>query len=694
MLLCPFDPQFFQNDGTVASGCKLYTYATGTTSLQTSYQTQAGTAHTNPITLDSAGRVQPALWLSPGIEYRLRLETAAGALIDEWDDTYGVSDSSLAILADTSSASAGDALIGVKRNFTNTTATTLHQWIEWQYFNAKEWGLTLNNSTDDSTAWANLLADLPSSNFVLVIPPGTSLVNQSTVNGIKFNGKSNFAIFANGATIKVKNSEAVTGNHEILFFNNCQDAVISGLTVDGNRANRTPVEVGAHSIVIADSCARLTFRDCVSKNAVVDGWIAYSTTPGTAATRPTDITLDNCVGDNCWRQGLSIIDSLRFKVLGGRYVNTNGTAPQSGIDVETDTGVNTDVLIDGVDLSSNTGYGIQLGGGATGDTLRATIRNCTGASNTEGWANIGSGTDVLIQSCRIGPHSACTRSIVDIGSLVTNATIVDVSFDAITAGSTKSLVYVHASVTGRPTIRGLKSNSSTSVILSVNKGSDISAISSVGCTTDAIVIGSGVRSVLRDIDITTCSGRGIYTDAVDTEIDGATLVDCASTTASVQFDTSATGGVAENIDIVQTTSIPVGAVGIYWNAIPRRMRNVTARSAGTDYTATTIATFGSGVAGSKVFDCVPHPLAGSATFNPGAIANGTANGVNITVTGAELATATTHDEVKVFAATDYTNLVMGAFVTAANTVRVNFANNSGGGITPASATLYAEVHKR
>lgn len=156
MLLCPFDPQFFQNDGTVASGCKLYTYATGTTTPQTSYQTQAGTAHTNPITLDTAGRIQPALWLSPGVEYRLRLETAAGVLIDEWDDIYGVGDgsslASLADLADTSDAAKGDALVGVKRTDTGAVATTQHALNERTILNVMDFGAVGDGSTNDATA--------------------------------------------------------------------------------------------------------------------------------------------------------------------------------------------------------------------------------------------------------------------------------------------------------------------------------------------------------------------------------------------------------------------------------------------------------------------------------------------------------------------------------------------------------------
>lgn len=97
-LLSPLGPQFFNNDGTVAAGCKLYTRLSGTSTQATAYEDQAGAvAHSYPITLDSAGKAQPHIWLTAGVEYRFRLETAAGALIDEWDDISGIP-SALAIV--------------------------------------------------------------------------------------------------------------------------------------------------------------------------------------------------------------------------------------------------------------------------------------------------------------------------------------------------------------------------------------------------------------------------------------------------------------------------------------------------------------------------------------------------------------------------------------------------------------------
>ena len=50
--------QFFDNNGVPLTGGKLYSYLAGTTTPQATYTTAAGSiAHSNPIVLDSAGRV-------------------------------------------------------------------------------------------------------------------------------------------------------------------------------------------------------------------------------------------------------------------------------------------------------------------------------------------------------------------------------------------------------------------------------------------------------------------------------------------------------------------------------------------------------------------------------------------------------------------------------------------------------------
>jgi len=83
--------QFFNNDGTVLAGGKIYTYAAGTSTPKTSYTTSAGNiGHTNPIVLDSAGRLPGGeVWLLAGT-YKFSVFTSANTLIATYDNISGI----------------------------------------------------------------------------------------------------------------------------------------------------------------------------------------------------------------------------------------------------------------------------------------------------------------------------------------------------------------------------------------------------------------------------------------------------------------------------------------------------------------------------------------------------------------------------------------------------------------------------
>jgi hypothetical protein len=83
--------QFFTNSGVPLSGGKLYTYAAGTTTPQTSYTSSSGvTAHTNPIILDSAGRVPGGeIWINAP-PYKFVLNTSTDVLIATYDNVIGL----------------------------------------------------------------------------------------------------------------------------------------------------------------------------------------------------------------------------------------------------------------------------------------------------------------------------------------------------------------------------------------------------------------------------------------------------------------------------------------------------------------------------------------------------------------------------------------------------------------------------
>lgn len=114
--------QFFDNNGNPLSGGKLYTYAAGTTTPVSTYTSAAGsTLHTNPIVLDSAGRVPGSseIWLTDGVIYKFLLKTSVDVTLATWDNITGVNSNFVNFTAESEyqTATAGQTV------FTLTTMT-------------------------------------------------------------------------------------------------------------------------------------------------------------------------------------------------------------------------------------------------------------------------------------------------------------------------------------------------------------------------------------------------------------------------------------------------------------------------------------------------------------------------------------------------------------------------------------------
>jgi hypothetical protein len=87
--------QFFDNNGNPLLGGKIFTYLAGTTTPVTTYTTSVGNiAHTNPIILDSAGRVPSGgeIWLTTAQSYKFILRTSADVLIGTYDNIPAIND--------------------------------------------------------------------------------------------------------------------------------------------------------------------------------------------------------------------------------------------------------------------------------------------------------------------------------------------------------------------------------------------------------------------------------------------------------------------------------------------------------------------------------------------------------------------------------------------------------------------------
>ena len=81
--------QFFDNNGNPLAGGLIYTYSAGTTTPIATYTSSTGgTANTNPIVLDSAGRTPAQIWLTEGNSYKFVLQTSLGATIKTDDNIF------------------------------------------------------------------------------------------------------------------------------------------------------------------------------------------------------------------------------------------------------------------------------------------------------------------------------------------------------------------------------------------------------------------------------------------------------------------------------------------------------------------------------------------------------------------------------------------------------------------------------
>ena len=89
--------QLLDNSGNVLSGGKIYTYAAGTTTQVATYTSNTGiTANSNPIILNSAGRVPYEIWLTDGQNYKFVLKDSNDVLIGTWDNLSGINSNFIA----------------------------------------------------------------------------------------------------------------------------------------------------------------------------------------------------------------------------------------------------------------------------------------------------------------------------------------------------------------------------------------------------------------------------------------------------------------------------------------------------------------------------------------------------------------------------------------------------------------------
>ena len=202
--------QFFTDNGTPLAGGLLYTYLAGTSTAATTYTTSAGNVpNSNPIVLNSAGRVQTEIWLTQGVSYKFVLKTSAFITIGTYDNIDGAADPAdiYAALA----ASSGSSLVGFIQSGSGAVATTVQAKLR-ESVSVLDFGATGDGVTDDTAAIQAAIASAQAS-------PQYQSYNPAITGGGVFGGYMGRIYFPKG-TYVISNTITVTSSYLDIDFGN------------------------------------------------------------------------------------------------------------------------------------------------------------------------------------------------------------------------------------------------------------------------------------------------------------------------------------------------------------------------------------------------------------------------------------------------------------------------------------------
>jgi hypothetical protein len=225
----------------------------------------------------------------------------------------------------------------------NDTSTESLRFATAQSLEGADFGLVGDGTTDNTLAFQLLLG---TGNRTIHIAAGDYLTGKLTI-------PSRTELLLDPGVI-LRDSGQLGPGERFINIVRVEDVRIEGLgaAVVAKRSDYTTGEQ-RHGVYI--------FR---AKRVVVNG-LQSSSHGGDGfyiGDRATDIVLAGCYGSDNRRQGLSITSARRVRIMHSEFVNTHGTAPAAGIDLEPN---NANDILDDISIlrprtSDNDGGGILL----------------------------------------------------------------------------------------------------------------------------------------------------------------------------------------------------------------------------------------------------------------------------------------------------------------------------------------------
>jgi hypothetical protein len=240
--------QFFDNNGKPLSGGKLFSYEAGTTTPQVTYTTAAGNVpHTNPIILDSAGRIPSGqVWLSAGDNYKFALTTSTDVQLATWDNITGINGTGITTVASSVAFTGFKGQVGFVSDLADDDGS---DWIGFEpagsgavarstqdklreSVSVKDFGAVGDGVTDDTAAIQAAVAFAQAGYRKVFLPAGTYLVTGSipTYTGMTFHGEPAY----NAGAVGGYPTRLVNGGTNDLFVGSLNSCDIGYLRITQN----------------------------------------------------------------------------------------------------------------------------------------------------------------------------------------------------------------------------------------------------------------------------------------------------------------------------------------------------------------------------------------------------------------------------------------------------------------------------
>lgn len=135
-------------------------------------------------------------------------------------------------------------------------------------------------------------------------------------------------------------------------------------------------------------CKNLVVRNITLKDSGGDGIYLAN---GKRNLSCQNVLVEDVISSGNHRQGFSIISAEDVVIRNSKFINTSGTPPQAGLDLEPNNSRNAlaNILVEDCEFTGNHGYGILMAAGILANSSKPvgiTIRNCKVADNGGGVA--------------------------------------------------------------------------------------------------------------------------------------------------------------------------------------------------------------------------------------------------------------------------------------------------------------------